>query len=167
MNLKRKKEIGDLQKKQIWDIYQSNSYYFQVTHHRKAKETDIEEDIQEVPGKVGNFQKYYELLYLSDVPIGILDYLENFPEEKTVYIGLYMIKADCHHQGLGRSIFLELEKDFQIKGFQKIRLAIIPENRISFYFWLHMGFTEKEEKIWKEKSGLQKKVIILEKSLKV
>ncbi|MDK4492179.1 GNAT family N-acetyltransferase, partial [Fusobacterium necrophorum] len=94
MNLKRKKEIGDLEKKQIWEIYQSNSYYFQVTHHREAKETDVEEDIQELPDKVGNFQKYYELLYLSDIPIGVLDYLEDFPEEKTVYIGIYMIKAD-------------------------------------------------------------------------
>lgn len=82
MNLKRKQEIGNLEKKQIWDIYQSNFYYFQATHHRKAKEIDIEEDIKELPEQAGNFQKYYELLYLSDVPIGILDYLEHFPEEQ-------------------------------------------------------------------------------------
>jgi len=167
MNLYRKQEIGDSEKKEIWDIYQSNPYYFQATYHRKAKETDIEEDIQELPKQAGNFQKHYELIYLSDVPVGILDYLEDFPEEKTVYIGIYMIKGKYHHQGLGKSIFRELENEFKRKGFHNIHLAVIPENTISFQFWTNMGFVEKERKIWKEKSGLQKKVIIMEKILQL
>lgn len=103
---------------------------------------------------MGNFQKYYELLYLSDIPIGVLDYLEDFPEEKTVYIGIYMIKSRLSSSRFGKKYFFGIGKTFKSKDF-KIRLAIISENRIIFIF-ISYGIYREGGKNLKEKSGLQK-----------
>lgn len=136
-----------------------------TTHNRKARIEDVEEDILTIPPDIENPKKYYELIYLEETPFAILDYLEGFPEEKTIFIGLYMIKTNLQGQGLGRKIFQEIEKDFQKKQFLKLRLCVIKENEIAFAFWKQLNFTEKERKVWIEKSGLKKEIIIMEKNL--
>ncbi|EFS21005.1 hypothetical protein FSBG_00502 [Fusobacterium gonidiaformans 3-1-5R] len=87
-------------------------------------------------------------------------------QKKVIYIGLYIIHSKYHRQGVGKNLFRKLENAFIQNKFQKIRLAVILENTISFQFWKQMEFIEKERKIWKGKSGLYKKVVIMEKCLK-
>lgn len=165
MRLKRESLLKDFKIEEVYTIYQSNPYYFITTHNREAKKEDVEEDIRMPPSHVKKPKKYYEIIYLEEIPSGVLDYLEDFPKKKTIYIGLYMIRGDLHGQGLGRKIFEEIEKDFREKEFLKLRLAVIKENTVAFSFWKELHFREMERKIWREKSGLKKEVIIMEKNL--
>ena len=54
--------------------------------------------------------------------VALLDYLEGYPEKKTVYIGLLIVDAARHGNGIGRKINDALMRAAQCCGYTQINL---------------------------------------------
>lgn len=92
--------------KNVLKIYNTNEEYFEISMNGKPSMESIIEDKNDIPPG-SNFQdKNYKLISMNGQDIGIIDYIMNYPDEDTVYIGLYMIHGDFHRQGYGRA-FIE------------------------------------------------------------
>ena len=74
-----------------------------------------------------------------------MDLILNYPEEKTVYIGFFMMKKEMQGSGNGTKLINGCAEFFAQSGFIKIRLAIDKGNPQSEHFWSKNGFTKTGE----------------------
>ncbi len=73
-------------------------------------------------------------------PIAIIDYLPRHPVDHSTWIGLFIVVARYHHQGIGTAIYQEFHQHC-LKNEPVIRLAVLPNNPIGRLFWERVGFT--------------------------
>lgn len=81
-----------------YSIYHSNPEYFQIVSGKTPTREDLIKDIEQTPPNINSNQKKYCLLFVNESPIGILDYVENYPDKSIVYIGLFMIDGTMHQK---------------------------------------------------------------------
>lgn len=73
--------------------------------------------------------------------MGFSEILKDHPTPHSAYIGLHLISALCHGQGLGRQIYALLEDYFrQNLGVQVFQLAVALSNPVEG-FWARLGDT--------------------------
>ena len=69
----------------------------------------------------------------------------NYPDEDAVYIGLFIIHGDFHRQGYGRGFIEEFIANMRKKGYCRIRLGVLKQNKNGLEFWTRMGFKVVKE----------------------
>jgi len=95
----------------------------------------------------GNTESY--LVYLENRYIGIIDFLENNPNDNCPWIGLLMIHADYHSKGYGKKVYNLFEEELKKRGFNKVRIGIMTGNTGAKRFWISLGFKFSQIKIGK------------------
>lgn len=68
-----------------------------------------------------------------------MDFVYAYPDEETVFIGLFMVDRIYQGKGIGSQIVTEALAYFA-KNFRKVRLAYVKGNPQSQYFWEKQGF---------------------------
>ncbi len=146
-------------------IYRSNEEYFQLVSGKAPSRPDVLNDRDACPPDVPLGQKKYGMYLLaaykggradsrmgaehrshgdndnsSYEPIAVVDVLEGFPDEKTYYIGLFLIDGTCHRRGLGKALYKQMESEAKLRGFERIRLGVVDTNHGARAFWKAMGF---------------------------
>ena len=77
-------------------------------------------------------------------PCAVLDLVEGYPEEGTLYLGLLELASPLQGKGLGtQHLHAPFPKRPGAAGFQCIRLACLEENLPGLAFWAGMGFEEE------------------------
>lgn len=71
-----------------------------------------------------------------------MDFIVSFPEEDTIFIGLFMMDVKESGKGKGSFIINEILAAFKKEGYKKARLAYMKGNSQSRRFWEKCGFTE-------------------------
>lgn len=123
-----------------YSIYHSNPEYFQIVSGKTPTREDLIKDIEQTPPNMNSNQKKYCLLFVNETPIGILDYVENYPNKGIFYIGLFMIDGAMHKKKYGSKLYHWIETIIKENGYQKIRLGVIHNNNKALMFWTSMGF---------------------------
>ena len=85
----------------------------------------------------------------------MLDLVEGYPGEGTLYIGLLELEVQFHRQGLGTRLVRALKTAAQKAGFSSLRLGCYERNAPGLAFWNAMGF-EKEGEVLREGRALYK-----------
>ena len=68
--------------------------------------------------------------------------LRNYPYGESWYLGFMIVDAGRRGQGVGRSIYAEVEKWAAVRGAKEIRLAVLEANEAAVRFWYSVGFSE-------------------------
>lgn len=84
------KRITEELEKEAYGIYKLNEIYFSLTGD-KASIEQVQKDRVALPKKVKEDHKKYVLVYFEEQPIGVIDYLMNYPKLGEAYIGLMLI----------------------------------------------------------------------------
>lgn len=152
----------------VLEIFRSNPSYFQLTKADFPVRNDVLEAIAEKPEDVLPEQKHAMLILRrvgqeSD-PVGTADWLDDFPENGTRYLGLFMTKAAIHGTGESRQILDWLMDDFVQAGVGRVRLGVIRENRRARRFWERAGFREVRRVVHRQ-GDLVHEVIIMDRFL--
>lgn len=114
----------------VLNIYETNEEYFKISMNGKPSIESIIEDKNDIPPG-SNFQdKYYKIISINSQDIGIIDYIINYPDEDTVYIGLFMINGDFHRQGYGKAFIEEFTANMKGKGYHRLRLGVLKQKWI-------------------------------------
>ncbi|KRM55379.1 GNAT family N-acetyltransferase [Lacticaseibacillus sharpeae] len=119
-------------------IYQANADYYQTIGEPAPTIQTVLEDAKELPPAMPASAKHFWLVKQAGKPVAVLDLIEGYPEQATLYIGLLEVRE--HGQGHGRGIITQLEQQLGTHGYQRIELAVVHANKDAGKFWTALGF---------------------------
>lgn len=96
------------------------------------------------PGKTAA-DKYYVGFFDGETLAAVLDLVLDYPENGTVFIGLFMLDTAYQGKGVGSSLFSGIVGTLTRRGYKKLRLAIDSGNPQSEAFWTKNGFIKTGE----------------------
>jgi Acetyltransferase (GNAT) family. len=161
-------EIKKITEKEYMDLYQlqkANPYYFSCVQDHPVTYDEAVSDVTALPPHTDYSQKFFIGFYKDQELEAIMDYIEGYPSEEYVFIGLFMINGNKQRNGIGSNIirhFLDTLKDNRVK---KVRLGCNLENVWGFQFWNAMGFKEVDRVLSKEEGRRDWNLIVMEKEL--
>ncbi|AGU72613.1 acetyltransferase [Streptococcus constellatus subsp. pharyngis C1050] len=92
-----------------------------------------------LPEGKAKVDKFYVGFWDSSNLVAVMDFVYAYPDEETVFIGLFMVDRIYQGKGIGSQIVTEALAYFA-KNFRKARLAYVRGKPQSQYFWEKQGF---------------------------
>lgn len=140
----RRLTINDANK--AYALVQSNPTYFaycppQATRH------SILEDMRVIPANKSLDDKYYVGFFDGDKLLAILDLITAYPDDKSAWIGFFMVDAAVQKQGIGSNIMKDVLVGIKEAGFKRVELAYGKGNEQSEHFLLKNGFVKDGREI--------------------
>lgn len=162
-NLSSKYVVRRLEHKDIDAILalcSKNRLYYEYCPPFVSRESIIE-DMEALPPRKGQDDKYFLGYYENETLIAILDLISSYPDAHTAYIGFFMTESELQGKGVGSTIIEEL-CDYLVKNsFQRVELAWVKGNPQAERFWTKNGF----QPIGERKSNAADHVIAAERKL--
>lgn len=149
----------------VLKVYNTNQEYFQISMNKKPSMESVIDDKNGMPPDSSLENKNYKLIILEGVDIGVIDYIVNYPDEDTIYIGLFMIDGNFHRNGYGKKFIEEFITNMRKQGFNRIRLGVLNENIKAFEFWTRMEFNVVKEVISTIHPERNWKIKVMERSI--
>ena len=139
-------EVGPPDAEGLYELYRSNEYY----HSYFSLDGSIDElirDMTMLPDGCTADQKRFIAYYDGDSPVALLDLIEGYPDERTCYIGLFMVREGLHGRGIGSRLVGELCTALADCGYGKVRLAYGRDYAKAVSFWNKNGFVPVKEAV--------------------
>ena len=102
----------------------------------------LRQDIAELPPRCTPEQKHFAALWKDGAPWIALDLVEGYPRPKTMFVGLFVVDPALRRQGTGRAVMTALLRAAKQAGFDRARLACLPNNSVGRAFWQAVGFRD-------------------------
>jgi len=128
----------------LYALYRSNGAYFKHFSIDPTRE-ELRGDMTVLPEGCAMEQKHFFAYCDGDEPLAILDLIEGYPDERTCYIGLFMVDAARSGEGAGTRIVTELCAALRDLGFDELRLAYGKHYPHGAHFWTKNGFLPLRE----------------------
>ncbi|MDL2293862.1 GNAT family N-acetyltransferase [Ruminococcaceae bacterium OttesenSCG-928-D13] len=141
---------------QIFPVYDANQDFFLLTQGERASLENSISDVYAVPKNIDISQKTYVSIWMGDSAVGILDLIEGYPGETSLWIGLLLVHGDLHGKKIGSNIANAVFTSAGILGYKSVQLGVIESNVKGLAFWKRQGFTI---------SGQRKNIVIMAKEL--
>lgn len=97
--------------------------------------------------------------------IGVLDVIQNYPEEAEWWLGLLMLEPDMRGFGVGENLYREVARAIKGQGGTSIYLGVLEQNPSAERFWRRQGFEELRREPYTSASGHQSRVVVMRHSL--
>lgn len=101
--------LNDTDVDEVFGVYQSNPFYFQHMKIVPEKKTVLD-DMKMLPRGKGMGDKFFLGFYREERLIAVMDLIFRYPNEKTAFIGLFMMERSHQGKGTGSKIIRETEK---------------------------------------------------------
>lgn len=124
----------------VLKLMQANTYYYSQIPFPTPSLDTCRKDLTALPPNTDMKQKNYIALYTGHDCMAIMDYIESYPSKDIVYLGLFMLHPDYHHQGLGKKLIHIFIESAKVSHFSGIKLACYEVNAIGYSFWKKIGF---------------------------
>ena len=138
----RKLHDGDIDR--IYDLSKENTIFYRYHPPFVTKES-IAQDMNALPPGKGYDDKYYIGFFKKDKLIALMDLICDYPEEKVIHIGLFMIDPAFQGKGIGTSIIGECLTYWKSLGYRKVRIGVDKGNPQSSAFWSKNSFVKTNE----------------------
>lgn len=123
----------------VTKLMQGNSGYYAMEGSQPTEES-VRRDRKALPPRCIPDQKSFVALWKNDQPVAVLDLVEGYPRERTLFVGLCMVEKTMQGQGVGTCVVDALVQAAEDAGMDNIRLACLKENTAGHCFWEKMGF---------------------------
>jgi ribosomal protein S18 acetylase RimI-like enzyme len=97
--------------------------------------------------------------------IGVLDFVENYPDEGEWYIGLLLLDPDKRNKGIGERVLRAFEDWARQSGVMAVRLGVVEQNDGAFRFWTRAGYEPVEKRPARWYGAREQVVYILRRDL--
>lgn len=128
----------------IYEMTRKNVQYYEFN----GKENVIEDIANDLiicpPGKNLN-DKYYVGFFDGETLLAVIDLYDGYPDEKTAYIGFFMMNKEYQGKEIGTKIVSVLFEYLKSVGFERVRLGYERENPQSKHFWKKNQFQDITE----------------------
>lgn len=131
--------------RQVKEIFGQSKDYLQL----EGKEVDIKESARNFfdtlpPGK-SYAEKFNFGIYEGSQLVGLLDFIQGYPERETDFVGLLLLLPSARQKGVGSQVQKKIVKLAKNHGAKKIRLAVLRNNPQAIKFWISKGYKLKKE----------------------
>ena len=123
----------------ILDLYLENTEYFKHCPPSPNRET-VKEDMVALPPKKEFADKYFIGIFDDNFLVAVMDLIDRYPDNRTVFIGLLMVSKSYQRKGIGTYIAKALSQTLRTEGYVRIRLGYVKTNLSAQSFWLKQGF---------------------------
>ncbi len=124
---------------EVFSLYKTNPQYFDAMHDIATLES-VKADLVALPLKKTAEDKFYLGFYEGDSLVAIMDLILAFPNERTAFIGLFMVDGAWQGKGIGSLIVTQALGYLKSLGFSACRLGYVKTNPQSRAFWEKNGF---------------------------
>ena len=136
----RKMTESDLS--QICRLMEENEQYYQYCGKSYSME-DVKNDLYITPPRKTLEDKYYVGYFDEEgILVAVMDFIDKYPDERTAFIGFFMVNADFQGRGIGSFLISELFQYLKSLEYERIRLGYVEGNEQSRNFWLKNGFQD-------------------------
>lgn len=97
-------------------------------------------DMKALPPWKDYRDKYYIGYFEGDELVAVMDLILGYPNEETVFVGLFMMAKERQGKGIGSDIVEECFAFLGSMGYRFARLAYAKGNPQSEAFWMKNGF---------------------------
>ena len=126
---------------QMYALCAGNPRYYQYCPPL-VTEDSLRHDLKALPpGKTGA-DKYYVGYFDGPRLVALLDLILGFPDERTAFIGFFMMEKSLQGRGIGTAIIRELCGALAALGFSRVKLYWAEGNAPAARFWHKNGFTD-------------------------
>ena len=133
----------------IYNLSKENTIFYRYHPPFVTKES-IMEDMKALPPGKGYDDKFYIGFFKNDTLIALMDLICDYPADKVIYIGLFMIDPAFQGKGIGTSIISECCSYWKSLGYRKVRLGVDKGNPQSSAFWSKNNFVKTNEERQRE-----------------
>lgn len=123
----------------ILDLYSENTEYFMHCPPSPNQKT-VKEDLVALPPKKEAADKYFIGIFDGNCLIAVMDLIDQYPDNQTVFIGLLMVSESYQRKGIGTYITKALSQTLGAEGYVRIRLGYVKTNLSAQRFWIKQGF---------------------------
>ena len=128
----------------IYNFCKSNTQYYEYCGKEPSIEL-IERDLEITPLGLSIEQKYYVGFFDEETLVAIIDLYDGYPDEKTAYIGFFMMNKEYQGKGIGTKIIAVLLEYLKCVEFERVRLGYEKDNPQSKHFWKKNQFEDIRE----------------------
>ncbi len=125
----------------ILELCQGNPLFYKHCPPAVTKES-IACDMAALPPRTTKDDKYYLGFYDENKFIAVLDLILTSPNDKTAFIGFFLVAAEKQKKGLGTFLVKEILDCLFDNGYEFTRLGYTKGNPQSKAFWHKNGFME-------------------------
>ncbi|EKD51601.1 MAG: GCN5-related N-acetyltransferase [uncultured bacterium] len=150
--------------KTILEFFQNNSDYFKLCEGREPNQACLDDFFNDAPDNFVSKKKSWGCFADHQLK-AVIDYIEDYPETKTVFGGLLLIDQAWRGQGFGRRIMQIFRETLMQQGFEKMRIAVLEQNTNALKVWERAGFKEVSPRKKKIFGNLESVVVIMDLSL--
>lgn len=125
-------------------LLQSDPAFFALSGQQPT-DASLREDLASLPPRCAMEQKHYVALWRGGRPEAVLDAVEGYPRQATLFVGLFFVSPALRRRGAGQTIIDALIRSAEKAGFERIRLACLMNNLQGRAFWSAMGFQDIRE----------------------
>ncbi len=126
---------------EILRLLNGNPLFFEYCQPAATMES-ILRDMKALPPERTYDDKYYLGIFDGDKLIAVLDLILNYPNDKTAFIGFFMVRAEYQGCGLGTFLISDIVGCVKDCGYRYTRLGYAKGNPQSRAFWIKNGFRE-------------------------
>lgn len=130
--------LGEQDIPAVFELCRKNPQYYRYCPPPVSPE-GIKADMRALPEGKSREDKFYLGFWQEDKLAAVLDLILKYPDEKTAFIGFFMMNADMQGKGIGSKIIEEV-CDCLGDQFSFARLGYVKGNKQSEGFWLKNGF---------------------------
>ena len=127
-------------------LLQTDPDYFAIEGPQPSP-ASVREDMAILPPRCGMEQKHYLALWKEGAPAAVLDLVEGYPRERTLFVGLLFLSPALRGQGTGRQIMEAVLGAAKGAGLDSVRLACLMDNKAGHGFWRVLGFGDLREDV--------------------
>lgn len=133
----RKLSLNDIE--EVYDLCSKNTMYYEYCPPFITMD-GVKEDMEALPPGKTYDDKYYVGYYENKMLIAVMDLIAGYPDDSTIYIGLFMMKTLLQGKGIGTAIIQKLCDYCKAQGYERIKLAWVKGNPQSERFWKKNNF---------------------------
>ncbi len=125
----------------VVELCQKNTLFYQYCPPQ-VSEQSILADMKALPNRKQLFDKYYLGYYQDERLMAVVDLIMRCPDEKSAFIGFFMLEKEIQNRGIGTTMISELAGKLKERGCEKIRLGWVKGNPQAEHFWRKNGFRQ-------------------------
>jgi ribosomal protein S18 acetylase RimI-like enzyme len=114
--------------------------YYALIGEAQPNEQSTESAMEALPPGRRPADKQFLGVFQQANMIALVDLVEGYPDDETLYIGLLVIGQENRHKGYGTAILYEIQQMAQSKNLHFLELAVHDTNHIGRAFWEKNGF---------------------------
>lgn len=143
------KQIKKENSKFLLELYLSNPYYINISQDHIPDLKEMIDSITELPNHKQLKDKNYFYIIKNNEVIAAIDFIHGYPEDKTGYIGLFMVNGNDHKKGIGSKLLKYMELCAVQLGYEYLELGCLKKNEIGLRFWQkHQFHIVRTSQLW-------------------